>query len=51
MRLGRKLGRTLYLANGEGDWERDLIIGMVDTPEIAQEIMEAVNHYYGHTEG
>lgn len=51
MRLGRKLGRTLYIASGEGNWERDTVIGMVDSHELALEIMEAVNHYYGHQEG
>jgi hypothetical protein len=48
MRLGRKLGRTLYLGNGHGAWECDTLAGIVDTPELAREIMEAVNAYYGH---
>lgn len=51
MRLGRKLGRTLYVASPEGDWECDTCIGMVDSRRLAEEIMEAVNAYYGHTEG
>jgi len=50
MRVGRKLKRTLYVGNGEGDAENDTVIGIVDTPQQAQEIMEAVNRYYGHEE-
>jgi hypothetical protein len=34
-RVGRKLGRTLY--------RDDRIVGMVDTKEIAAEIVEAMN--------
>ena len=48
MRLGSKLGRTLYLKTGDGDKCRDTVAGMVDSVELAAEIMEAVNYYYGH---
>lgn len=51
MRLGRKLRRTLYVQTGEGDFARDTVIGIVDTPELAAEIMKAVNTYYRHEEG
>jgi hypothetical protein len=34
-RVGRKLGRTLY--------RDDVVVGMVDTPEIAAAIIEAMN--------
>jgi hypothetical protein len=34
-RVGRKLLRTLY--------RDDVVVGMVDTPEIAEEIVEAMN--------
>jgi len=34
-RVGRKLGRTLY--------RDDVFVGMVDTPEIAAEIVQAMN--------
>ena len=44
MRVGRKLGRTLYFVTGEGP-DKDLCIGIVDTPEIAAAICEAVNAY------
>jgi hypothetical protein len=50
LRLGRKLGRTLYLGTGGDFWHKDTCIGLVDTPELAQEIMRAVNAYYGHGE-
>lgn len=49
MRVGTKLGRTLYYATGDGDKSRDTFAGVVDSIEIAQQIMEAVNAYYGHT--
>jgi len=48
LRLGRKLGRTLYVGIGGDVRDDDVVIGMVDTPELAQEIMKAVNAYYGH---
>ncbi len=34
-RVGRKLGRTLYI--------NDVVVGMVDTPEQAARIVEAMN--------
>jgi hypothetical protein len=43
------LGRTLYLGTGQDERDDDVVVGMVDTPELAQEIMEAVNAYFGHT--
>ena len=49
LRLGRKLGRTLYLETGQGERDDDVVFGLVDTPELGQEIMQAVNAYYGHT--
>jgi hypothetical protein len=51
MRVGTKLKRTLYAATGRGRGkECDTVLGMVDTPDLAREIMEAVNAYYGHNE-
>ncbi len=49
MRVGTKLGRTLYLKTGEGEKAKDTFAGVVDSVELAQEIMKAVNHYYGHS--
>ena len=39
-RVGRSVGRTLY------DCE-DRLIGVVDTPDIALLVVEAVNGYFG----
>lgn len=50
LRRGRTLGRTLYIRNGGDDWKDDTPIGMVDTPELAMQIVAAVNTYYGHEE-
>lgn len=49
MRLGTKLRRTMYLRTGEGK-ESDVFVGVTDTPELAEEIMRAVNAHYGHEE-
>lgn len=38
-RTGRKLGRTIYIG--------DTLVGMVDTVEIAAEIVEAMNRPNG----
>jgi hypothetical protein len=35
-RVGRKVGRTIYDAN-------DQLIGVMDTPELAKRVVEAVN--------
>ena len=43
MRTGRTLGRTLYLRTGGDDWTADRCIGIVDTPELADAIVAAVN--------
>lgn len=49
MRLGTKLGRTMYLKTG-ADKHSDVFVGVTDTVELAMEIMMAVNAYYGHEE-
>jgi hypothetical protein len=43
MRTGRTLGRTLYLRTGGDDWKADTCVGIVDTPELAEAIVAAVN--------
>lgn len=45
MRTGRKLGRTLYLVHPDDneDWGSHLCVGIVDTPELAQEICDRWN--------
>ena len=42
MRVGRKLGRTLYFVTGDGP-DKDVCVGIVDTPEIAAAICTAMN--------
>jgi hypothetical protein len=49
MRIGTKLQRTMYLRTGRGKVS-DVFVGVADTPELAAEIMKAVNVYYGHEE-
>jgi chromosome segregation ATPase len=42
-RTGRKVGRTIY---AQQEWEpqdRDQLIGVMDTPELAQRVVDAVN--------
>jgi hypothetical protein len=40
LRAGTKVGRTLYRINADGSED---FIGAVDTPELAAQIVEAVN--------
>lgn len=42
-RTGRKLGRTVYVQVGPEPSDDDLLIGMMDTPEIATEAAGAHN--------
>ncbi|RYY06985.1 MAG: hypothetical protein EON55_22235 [Alphaproteobacteria bacterium] len=46
LRVGKTVGRTLYLRRGEEDSYLDELIGMVDTPELAGKIVEAWNVYW-----
>lgn len=49
MRVGRKLGRTLYLHDPkETDWEKDICVGIVDTAFLARKLCDIWNHYYVH---
>lgn len=43
LRQGRKVGRTLYQQMGDMASDDDPIVGLVDTPELAAFIVEAVN--------
>lgn len=43
MRVGRSLGRTLYLVNDEDDPKSDTFIGVVDTRELAAEVCRRWN--------
>ena len=43
LRTGRRTERTLFLVRPGDDRDADKLIGMVDTPELAAWIVEAVN--------
>jgi hypothetical protein len=43
LRTGRKVGRTIYRQLGAEPSDDDPIVGLVDTPELAAEIVAAVN--------
>jgi hypothetical protein len=42
-RTGRTLGRTVYARTGGADWKADTVIGMMDTPALAEEACRAHN--------
>lgn len=42
-RVGRKVGRTIYAQRGEEASDDDALIGLMDTPRLAQEAIEAHN--------
>lgn len=42
-RIGRSIGRTLYIPNGDVPSKLDICIGMVDSPEFARLIVDAIN--------
>ena len=42
-RVGRKVGRTIYDQKGPRPHDKDELIGMMDTPELAREAVAAVN--------
>lgn len=43
-RTGRKVGRTIYAqVHGEEASEDDVLIGMMDTSDLANEVVEAHN--------
>lgn len=43
LRTGRKVGRTLYEQRGPHPSDSDPLIGLMDTPELAQQVVTAVN--------
>jgi hypothetical protein len=49
-RVGRSLGRTIYIQDGDDASKDDLLIGMMDTPELAELVVAAVNRYLGQTQ-
>ena len=42
-RTGRKVGRTIYVQVGDDPSDGDHLIGVMDTPELAQEAVDGVN--------
>lgn len=44
LRVGRSAGRTIYVQTGEGPADGDLMIGIVDSPELARLIVDTVNY-------
>jgi hypothetical protein len=42
-RVGRKLGRTLYIMVGDEPSDDDQLIGMMDTEELAVMVQDVVN--------
>ncbi len=42
-RQGRKQPRAIYARIGGGDWEADMLIGYLDTGELAAEAVQAHN--------
>lgn len=42
-RVGRKVGRTIYLQRGPEPTDDDPLIGVMDTPELARQAVAAVN--------
>lgn len=42
-RTGRSVGRTVYRQVGDGHAEEDELIGVMDSPELAALVVDAVN--------
>jgi hypothetical protein len=44
-RVGRSVGRTVYAQIGDEPSKQDVLIGLMDTPELARLVCAAVNAY------
>ena len=42
-RVGRQIGRTIYLQEGDDPCTCDTLIGVMDTPDLAALVVKAVN--------
>lgn len=42
-RTGRKVGRTIYLQHGDEPSDDDQLIGVMDSPDLAERVVMAVN--------
>lgn len=49
-RTGGKVGRTIYTMVGPGPSMEDILIGMMDSTDLAEEVVRAHNIYLAHTE-
>lgn len=45
LRQGRSVGRTLYSQLGDEQSDRDVLVGLVDTSDLAAEIVQSVNGF------
>lgn len=48
-RVGRSVGRTLYRQVAEEPSQQDELIGLMDTPELAQQVVDAIHAQLGLT--
>lgn len=46
-RVGRSLGRTIYRMVGDEPSKEDIFFGIMDTRELAEMVVVALNEYYG----
>jgi hypothetical protein len=45
-RIGAKLGRTVYIQTGVEPSVYDRLVGLMDSRDLAQLVVDAVNHFY-----
>lgn len=50
-RVGPKLGRTVYLQLGDEPGDVDVFLGLMETPELAQQVVEEHNAVLGFRDG
>lgn len=46
LRVGRHLGRTIYIQPADQPTDDDVVVGMVDTASLAELIVRTVNERY-----
>jgi hypothetical protein len=44
LRVGRHVGRTIYVQQGDEPTDNDRLIGLMDTPELAALVVASVNN-------
>jgi hypothetical protein len=50
-RVGRKVGRTIYAQTGPEPSDDDVLIGVMDTPELAEDAVNCHNDWWDHQWG